>query len=183
LQIMDILWGAVAGLLTLGTAIGWYLLKRLQRLERDSEKAQIAATQHWEEKAQAQNIEIQALRFKLVQAETIAALVPDLQKQIGTVLVELADVRSRLDKSEAAAACQQEENQKLAAEKQRAEKECDLLRTELATLKIEKRAYEHALVLVGERLAKDAAAESVKPAPEISADPSAPAESAKEESI
>jgi len=181
LQIMDALWGALAGLIALGTAIGWYLFARLKRLESSSEKAQVAATQHWEEKTQAQNIEIQALRFKLVQAETIAALVPDLQKQIGTVLVELADVRSRLDKSEAAALCEKEENQKLAAEKQRVEKECDLLRTELVTLKIERGAYQHALALVGERLAKQVMPETNPPAPETTADASA--ESAKEESI
>ena len=52
---------------------------------------------------------------------------------------------------------------------------------ENVTLKIEKRAYEHALVLVGERLAKQVMPETNPPAPETTADASAA--SAKEESI
>ena len=182
MQIMDALWGALAGLIALGTAIGWYLLTRLKRLESSSEKAQTAATKNWEEKTQAQNAEIQKLRFSLAQAEAVAALVPDLQKQIGTVLAELADVRTRLDKSEAATASKQDENEKLTAEKQRVEKECVLLRTEVMTLKIERGAYQHALALVhGELLAKDVAAESAPQTPETPTDASAA--SAKEETI
>ena len=146
---------AVAGLLGLMTAIGYYLLRRLQKLERESE------ARHAQELERTRTEKNELLR-RVADLEEQAKRIPVLERQAGrvTVLEEQVQVLTRqlnelqTWKAQAQVAID-EKNQTIATQARdirRLEEEKRELLDEMARVKTENATFVRALTLLGLKL-------------------------------
>ena len=149
---LEVLLGALAGLVSLIVAVGSYLLRRLQRLEREAEARHA-------EQIESVRQENDRLRARVADLEEKAKRVPELERQIGVITRELEDLQAWKKTAQATLDARERRIKELEKENKRLEEEGRTLREENERLKTEKGVYERALVLLGMRL-QDGTAES-----------------------
>jgi succinate dehydrogenase/fumarate reductase flavoprotein subunit len=123
--------GALAAAITLGTATGWYFLRRVKKLETKEEQA-----------SEAVKTERDNLLRRVTDLEEQVKRIPALEKQIETQNETIADLLKRVDGRE-------QENAQLARDNKRLEQERDSAQAEAMRLKTENGAFERVFALMG----------------------------------
>lgn len=145
---------AVAGLIGVITATGWYLLNRLRRLESDTDEKRKADMRTLQE-------ENRRLTQRLADAEDKLRRVPEMELQISTLTRQTADLQKRLDEALDRLDDRERELERLTEENATLRDTLKTKSADCATLAVKVETYENALRLVG--------SERAKPEPETSA--------------
>jgi len=160
---IEVLAVAAAGLLGVISATGWYLLRRLKKLEREDEESERKVRRERDDlRRQVADLgeQVRLLRVK-------ADRVDSLQTQIEAMGRSLKETQDRLDASE------ERSNNLQTANEQLTQSNAEL-QTRLAQIEIERDTYKDALRLVG--------GERIKSEPEASAQESEDSAPEKQES-
>lgn len=167
---------AFAGMISLVTGVGWYLLRRLKALERAQEKQNkddLALAQNQKEAAERERDE---LRQKIEVLQPLADEVPGLKRQIATMCTQIEDLQDRVTLAEQRDRDKQAEIDRLIRENTALEKQNTVLSTENNRLTIENGAYKQALALIGieraerESIEQKSDVDEPEPSPEPSED-------------
>jgi len=144
----EVLLGAIAGLLGLVTASGYYLLRRLQKLERESE------ARHAQE-LERMRTENASLVRRVADLEEKARRVPALEQQLRVLTRQLDDLQVWKVQAQAAIDEKDQTIETQAREIRQLESDKRELLDENARLKTENATFERALTLLGLKLKDD----------------------------
>lgn len=162
---------AIAGIITLITGVGGYLLSRLRSLEakQDQRYATDLATARTEKiEAEKERDHLRTINLEL--QERVAGLekrtekVPDLENQVATLCRQLEAVQERLETAEARATNKQAEIERLTAQIETLKQQNHALFEANKALQVERKTFERVLILLGIKLAEPG--ESAPAAPE-----------------
>ena len=161
---------AVAGLIMLITAVGWYLLRRLKSLETDREGKRVADIKD-------KNAQIANLESRLTEAEEQADRVPGLEGKVTILINQMATMQDTVETLHGELDIERREKERLSAENKRLEKQNDDLFEANKLLKNDKKTMLEVVALLGLRLAEDKS--DPPPTPGPTAPDSAPNELGK----
>ncbi len=149
----EVLLGAVAGLLGLVTASGYYLLRRLQKLEKESE------ARHTQELERMRTENANLLR-RVADLEVKAERVPALEQQLRVLTRQLEDLQAWKAQAQAAIDEKDQTIETQAREIRQLESDKRALLDENARLKTANATFERALTLLGLKLKDDEQADA-----------------------
>jgi regulator of replication initiation timing len=140
---------AFAGLVGLVTAVGWYLLRKLKRLESEQEERAVTDRATALRKAEAAEQKATALQEEIDILKPLADKVPGLEKTVGVLSIQLEALQKRMAESEQREADKNAENDKLSRENRALERQNTDLIEANKRLCYENGAYKNALALIG----------------------------------